>query len=131
MVVLDTHTWIWWANQSSELSAKAGEAINKAVQAESVCISSISAWEVAMLVKRQRLVLTLDVHEWINTSAALPFVRFVPISNDIAVAAVNLPEPLHNDPADRLIAATARALDVPLITRDRRLIDYPGVKTVW
>jgi PIN domain nuclease of toxin-antitoxin system len=113
------------------LSEKARRTINKAVQAESVFISSISAWEVVMLVKRQRLVLTLDVHEWINTSAALPFVHFVPVGNDITVGAVNLPEPLHNDPADRIIAATARVLDVPLITRDRRLIDYPGVKTVW
>lgn len=131
MVVLDTHTWIWWVNQSPELSRKAAQGIRKAIAAEAVYISSISTWEVAMLVRQERLALTMEVRGWIRACAALPFVHFVPVNNDIAVAAVNLPEGLHKDPADRIIAATANFLDIPLVTRDRRLLEYPGVRAFW
>ncbi|MDZ7841257.1 MAG: type II toxin-antitoxin system VapC family toxin [Gammaproteobacteria bacterium] len=131
MVVLDTHTWIWWVNQSPELSRKAGQGIRKAMTAEAVYISSISAWEVAMLVTQKRLALTMEVRDWIRACAALPFVHFVPVNNDIVVTAVHLPEGLHKDPADRMIAATANFLDMPLVTRDRRLLEYPGVRAFW
>jgi PIN domain nuclease of toxin-antitoxin system len=131
MVVLDTHVWIWWVNGSPELSRKARRALNRALKARAVYISSISAWEVAMLVRQERLVLTMEVRDWVQASAALSFVRFVPVNNDIAVASVHLPDGLHKDPADRIIAATANTLDMPLVTRDRRLLDYPGVRAVW
>lgn len=131
MVVLDTHAWIWWVNQSPELSRKAERGINKAMDAEAVYISSISTWEVAMLVRQERLALTMEVREWIRACAALPFVHLVPVNNDIAVASVNLPPGLHKDPADRIIVATANLLDMPLVTRDRRLLDYPAVRAFW
>lgn len=131
MVVLDTHAWVWWVNRSPELSRKADRGIQKAMKAEAVYISSISAWEVAMLVSQERLALTMEVREWIRACAALPYVRFVPVNNDIAVASAALPAGLHDDPADRIIVATANTLDVPLVTRDQRLLDYAGVRAFW
>jgi PIN domain nuclease of toxin-antitoxin system len=113
------------------LSDLAAETIERNGASRSLFASSISAWEISMLVAKDRLELTLDVGEWIKQVEALPGLRFVPIDNDIAVASTRLPEPLHPDPADRIIVATARSLDAPLVTRDRRLHSYPLVETVW
>ncbi len=68
-----------------------------------IYISSISAWEVAILVSRGRLKLTMPANDWVAASEALPFFDFVPVSNSIALKSVQLPDSLHNDPADRII----------------------------
>jgi PIN domain nuclease of toxin-antitoxin system len=105
--------------------------VSVAVKEKSVLISSISAWEVALLVIKKRLTLSLDVTDWIAKSEGLPFIQFIEISNSIAVKSVNLPQPLHSDPADRIIIATALTAGVPLVTKDKKLINYPHVKTIW
>lgn len=96
-----------------------------------VYISSISCWEVCLLVQKKRLDLTLDPAEWIARSEALPFFRFAPVDNRIAIRSNALPGDFHDDPADRIIVATAMTLAVPLITRDQKIIDYPHLETVW
>jgi len=131
MIVLDTHTWIWFISKPEVLSKRAKKAVSAAVKEKSVLISSISAWEVALLVIKKRLTLSLDVADWIAKSEGLPFIQFIEISNSIAVKSVNLPQPLHSDPADRIIIATALTVGVPLVTKDKKLIDYPHVKTIW
>jgi PIN domain nuclease of toxin-antitoxin system len=97
----------------------------------SICISSISCWEVALLVKKGRLELTMDPGDWIARSESLPYLCFVPVDNHIAQRSVALPAPLHQDPADRIIVATALSLGAELVTRDRRLHRYRHVPTVW
>ncbi|MFH1176900.1 MAG: type II toxin-antitoxin system VapC family toxin [Acidobacteriota bacterium] len=131
MILLDTHAWVWWVAEPRLLSARARETIDGAVSSEGVAVSAISAWEVAMLTKRGRLELTLEVEDWITSSERLPFLTIVPIDARIAVRAVTLPPPLHDDPADRIIAATSLALDARLVTKDRRLRAYPPLRTVW
>jgi PIN domain nuclease of toxin-antitoxin system len=131
MIVLDTHTWIWFISKPEVLSKRAKKAVSAAVKEKSVLISSISAWEVALLVIKKRLTLSLDVTDWIAKSEGLPFIQFIEISNSIAVKSVNLPQPLHSDPADRIIIATALTAGVPLVTKDKKLINYPHVKTIW
>jgi PIN domain nuclease of toxin-antitoxin system len=131
MIVLDTHTWIWFISKPEVLSKRAKKAVSAAVEEKSVLISSISAWEVAFLVKKKRLTLSLDVTDWIAKSEGLPFIQFIEISNSIAVKSVNLPQPLHPDPADRIIIATALSAGVPLVTKDKKLLNYPHVKTIW
>jgi PIN domain nuclease of toxin-antitoxin system len=132
MILLDTHAWVFWIGQPGRLSRKARAAIDSASQeGGGVCISAISAWEVAMLVSRGRLELTLQVEEWIRRCERLQAVRFVPVDSAIAVASVLLPGSLHPDPADRIVAATARELGCPVVTADRRLRSYPHVKTIW
>ena len=130
MIVLDTHTLIWWV-AGGPLSDLAVETLETHGTSHSLFVSSISAWEISMLVEKDRLELTLEVGEWIQQIEALPGLRFIPIDNDIAVASTRLPGPLHPDPADRIIVATARSLDAPLVTRDKRLHDYPHVETIW
>jgi PIN domain nuclease of toxin-antitoxin system len=131
VIVLDTHAWLWWVSGSEALSAPAREAIERHVTQRTIHLSSISTWEVTLLVKRRRLELTMDVGDWIANSEPLPFLRFVPVTNQIAVRAVNLPNSLHSDPADRLIIATTRFLGAKLVTKDERNRNYPYVETIW
>jgi PIN domain nuclease of toxin-antitoxin system len=131
MIVLDTHVWIWWVSSQEFLSKTAKQIIDEAVTERSIFISSISAWEVAMLVSRGRLKLTMSPRDWIAASEALPFFDFVPVSNSIALKSVELPGDPHSDPADRIIIATAVSLGAVLVTKDKRIRNYPHVKTVW
>ena len=131
MIVLDTHTWIWFISKPEVLSKQATKAVSAAVEEKSVLISSISAWEVALLVIKKRLTLSLDVTDWIAKSENLPFIQFITVSNSIAIKSVNLPQPLHPDPADRIIIATALSAGAPLVTKDEKLLNYPHVKTIW
>lgn len=132
MILLDTHAWIWWVSEPAQLSAPAREALERArEEGGPVYLSAISTWEVAMLVTKGRLELNLPVEDWITHSEEVPFIEFVPITSHLARRSVQLPEFEHPDPADRLIVATARYLGVPIVTRDRKLREYPHVQTVW
>jgi len=131
VIVLDTHAWIWWVNDPALLSPAARQAIDKAILTRSVHVSCISAWEVALLALRGRLVLSLDVRDWVARCEALPFLSFVPVSTAIAVESVRLPDFPHDDPADRIIVATALTLGATLITKDEKIRRYSTMKTVW
>src|SRR5258708_7349118 len=117
MIVLDTHVLIWWVDGAAKLSRPAA--------------SAIKAGEIAMLVDRGRLTLTMDVSTWLATVDRISGLRFTPVDNPIAVGSVNLPGEFHQDPADRIIVATARRFGAPLVTQDRRIRSYPHLKTVW
>ena len=131
MIVLDTHVWVWWVSQAVTLPSTVERAINTSMEDKAVYVSSISAWEIALLMKRQRLELTMDVADWIARSESLPFVNFVPVDNQIALRSTRLPEPLHSDPADRMIISTALTLGARLVTKDQKLWDYPHIETLW
>ena len=131
MIVLDTHAWIWWVSSPEYLSETAKQIIDEAATGKNIFISSISAWEIAILVSRGRLKLTMNPADWVAASEALPFFDFVPVSNSIALKSVQLPGILHNDPADRIIIATAVSLGAVLVTKDEKIRNYPHVKTVW
>lgn len=122
---------VWWATGSDELSDSARAAIDRELQGGQIIVSAISAWEVAMLVERERLVLAMDVDTWLATIADIDAVSFVPVDTEIAIKSVHLPGDFHKDPADRMIVATARKLAVPLVTRDEKIRAYPHVKTIW
>lgn len=129
--MLDTHAWLWWLSDPGKLSRRAESAIDAALGAAAVHVSSISVWEVTLLVRKGRLTLRMPVEEWIAQSEGLPFVRFVPVDNRIAVRSNSLAAPIHDDPADRMIMATALVLGASLVTKDQRLRRYRHVKTIW
>lgn len=128
LVLLDTHAWIWLMNGSDRLGPKARRAIQRSIGtssgADAVLVSAISPWEVAMLVNKGRLVLDRDVGEWVREALSQPGIRLAPLSPDIAVACTRLPGGFHADPADRIIAATARHDNAVLLTDDQLLLDY-------
>jgi PIN domain nuclease of toxin-antitoxin system len=131
MIVLDTHAWVLFVSNPELLSKKAKRSLDKAMDEKEILISSISTWEVAILVAKKRLRLTLSVDDWIAKSEALPFITFIPVDNSIAIKSVNLPPLLHNDPADRIIIATAISMGAPLVTKDARILKYQHVQTIW
>ncbi len=131
MIVLDTHALVWWVTGDTSLSKRAKNAIARELAGGEIVVSSISAWEIVMLVAREKLVLTMDVGNWLVTVGEIEGVRFVPVDVEIATKSVALPGEFHNDPADRMIVATARKLAVPLVTKDAKIRSYAHVKTIW
>ena len=131
MIVLDTHALVWWVTGDPSLSRKAKTAIDREIAGGLILVSSISAWEIAMLVGREKLVLSMDVDSWLAAVSTIEAVRFVPVDNEIAARSVDLPGGFHHDPADRMIVATARKFSVPLVTKDEKIQSYAYVKTIW
>ena len=131
MLVLDTHIVIWWTSGDSSLSHNAKSRIEAAIESnEQVLVSSISAWEVSMLVDKGRLNLAIDVDTWIKTVSEIEGVSFVPVDNKVAIESTRLPGEFHKDPADRMIVALARVLSASLVTADEKILKYQHVKTI-
>lgn len=131
LIVLDTHTWIWWLTAPEFLSKKAHEAIAYETEDNGIAISSISVCELTMLVNKGRLTLATGAPEFIRQTEALTFVQFVPVDNQIFLAALALPDYAAKDPADRIIIATANSLSAPLITKDEHIRKYKHTRAVW
>ncbi len=139
MILLDTHALLWWASGDLQrLSPRALAAIVEEVersaqpgQPPGLLVSAISCWEVAMLVQRGRLALSLEVERWLALVASIPAVRLLPLEPAVAVAATRLPEPFHADPADRFLVAQARELAVPLLSADSKIRAYPHLQCLW
>ena len=132
MIVLDTHALIWWLGDDKRLVKSARSTINRSIaDGEGVLVSAISAWEVAMLIKRGRLALSMSVDEWLLAAGSLEGVSVVPITADVAVHSVNLPGEFHQDPADRMIVALARERGAVLLTADEKIHRYPHVRWSW
>jgi len=130
VILLDTHVLIWWVNgDHGRLSGPALSALES--EGQTRLVSAISCWEVATLVARGSLGLTMDVERWLALLAAIPELRFLPLTAAVAVAATRLPEPFHPDPADRFLVAQARELNIPLVTADSKIRAYPHLQSLW
>lgn len=128
LILLDTHIWLWWINGGHHLSEKHSLILRENLN-QGLAISMISCWEVAKLVESQRLKLAIDIKSWL-TQATKPPLTIVPLTLDIVLSSTQLPAPFHRDPADQIIVATARELDIPLMTADQKIMNYPHVRTV-
>ncbi|HEY6632703.1 MAG TPA: type II toxin-antitoxin system VapC family toxin [Rhizobiaceae bacterium] len=132
MIVLDTHVLIWWLGaENNRLSPEALKSIERELVSSEVVVSSISAWEIAMLVQRDKLDLSMDVLNWLEAASQIENLKFLPVDNAVAVKSRLLPGEFHPDPADRIIVALARELACPLVTADEKIRDYPHVATIW
>lgn len=132
MIVIDTHVLVWWVSGDKSLSTTAAKAIKNTLANNSeVIVSSISAWEISMLIEKGRLILSMDVESWLDEVTQIDGVRFVPVDNEVGIKSTMLPGKFHKDPTDRMIVATARKLAVSLVTADEKIINYEHVKTVW
>lgn len=127
MIILDTHIWIWWSQEDSQLSAYQRDEIEDA-RIDGVGVCTISLIEIARLVQKGRIILPKLIHEWFDIALAQQGVILISITPEIAIDAANLPGSFHKDPADRIIVATARAYDCPLVTADKEILAYPEVK---
>lgn len=123
-LLLDTHIWVRFLGGDPSLSAAIVRSVEAAREGGRAFISVISIWEVAMLVGKGRLVLPLSVDVWIERSLQLPGVRLLPFSAAIALETARLPEPMHKDPADRILVATALVETLQLVTLDRAILRF-------
>jgi PIN domain nuclease of toxin-antitoxin system len=108
-------------------------AVTDAGLTDGVFVSPISAWEIGLLSRSKpgRAVRFLpDPNTWFATFLAAPGIRLAAFTPEMAIAASHLPEPLHGDPADRLLISTARALGMPIVTRDAKILDYAAAGRV-
>ena len=125
-LLLDTCAVIWLAN--GEFSQAAVDAFIMAASATGVFVSPVSAWEIGMLANprsnRPAVQFLPDPKTWFSKIMAAPGIREAAMTPKIAVDASYLPGDPHGDPADRLLIATARHLNVPLVTRDAKIIAY-------
>lgn len=125
-VLLDTCAIIFRA-EGLPMSAAAQAAIDRAAKTSGVLISPMSAWEIGLLTRperRNRLQLSLEPLAWFARVVSEPGATEVAFTYEIAVESTRLPGDFHRDPADRFLVATARALDVPIVTRDEHMEAY-------
>jgi PIN domain nuclease of toxin-antitoxin system len=124
-LILDTHIWLWVVEGArARLSESAIREIEDASRRGEVLISAISVWEVAMLEAKGRISLARPLREWIRAALRAPGARLLELTPEIATESARLPGGPHGDPADRILAASARVLGGRLATCNTRLIDY-------
>ena len=128
MIVLDTHIWIWWVNGSPQLTEQHNKWIQD-YQSQGLGISVISCWEVAKLVEKNRLILSIPVEEWLKTALAYPGVQLLNLNLPIIIDSTQL-NGFHSDPFDQMIVATARYYNSYLLTADSKIVNYSQVKTL-
>jgi PIN domain nuclease of toxin-antitoxin system len=131
MILLDTHALVWLAVQPRRLSRTAASAIRRAIGSGGFGIAAISLWELAMLYAQGRLRTAGTVQSALTELLTSTGVSVRELTPEVAALAVHFPDDFPADPADRLIAATARAEGIPLITADTRIQKSALVRTIW
>ena len=129
MIVLDTHIFVWWNQQDPKLTNYHFDVIERE-RANGLGICTISLIEIARLVSTGRIILPVPIQEWFEISLAQERVILISITPKIAIDAQSLPGDFHKDPADRIIVATARKSDCPIVTVDKKILNYPYVKVI-
>ncbi len=94
-------------------------------------IASITLWEIALLIDAGRVVVRGSTEAFLRLMVQRPGLFVLDLSPEIAALAFQFPADFPGDPADRIIAATARAHGLPLVTKDRRLQDCALFRTIW
>lgn len=123
-ILLDTHIWLWWVNQTGELPAGHQALLQ---EAEALYVSSISCWEIALLAQRQRIRLPVDHRRWFELAIKQSGIVCLPLSLQIAVRSAELPYQ-HRDPADRFIMATALELGLHLMSFDEQFPAFEALR---
>ena len=127
-LLLDTHIIVWAAGDSGRLDKRTANLL--ADPRNDVWFSSVSAWELALLAERGRLTLLPDAERWLESAVSGLGLQEAPLTSAIALDSLRLTISTK-DPADRFIAATARAFDCTLVTADAALRRIPGQRVVF
>jgi PIN domain nuclease of toxin-antitoxin system len=123
-LLLDTHIWLWLLHDPKRLGKQTFQELSN--EKNELWLSPISTWEVLTLNSKGRIRIRGDLSEWLALATA--GTREAPLTHEIALAAGQMP--LHQDPADRFLAATAQVLDLTLVTADERLMGLGNIRTL-
>jgi PIN domain nuclease of toxin-antitoxin system len=123
-LLMDTHIWLWRFREPTRLGKRVLRHLNDSEN--ELWLSPISTWEALTLHYKGRIRIKEDVSEWLAMATAGS--QEAPFTHEIALIARQLP--LHQDPADRILAATAEVLDLTLVTADERLLGLGTIRTL-
>ena len=123
MILIDTHAIVWLTEGNPRFGKRARVTIERAVAAREALVSTASFWEVGMLLSKRRIALSLPLSEWADALASRAGFKIVTVDAPIAIEAGSLPDGIHGDPGDRFIVATARIMEAPILTADRKILD--------
>jgi PIN domain nuclease of toxin-antitoxin system len=126
--LLDTHVWIWSQSDPVKIGTYASNRI--CAPEARLFVSTISTLEIARLISIGTIELKVPLNTWIRKTLDALRCDAIEISHQIAMGAYALPGTFHKDPADRIIAATAKIFGLTVITADQRLLSYRNVKTL-
>lgn len=127
-LLLDSAAFLWLAAGGKQLSAAAAAAL--AVPANNVSVSAVTAWEIALKCAKGKLELPAVVEVWFPTMVSHHRLTLLQIDAATAIASTKL-APIHSDPFDRLLVATALERGLTLLTPDKKIPRYPDLKTLW
>ena len=128
MILLDTHIFIWWIDNSLRLSQRHRQIIQER-QDDGLGISIYSCWEIAKLVEYGKLELKFSIEDWLEISLSHPNIHLIDLTIPIIIKSTQLPG-FHKDPADQIIVATSMIVEIPLLTADEKIIAYSNVITL-
>jgi PIN domain nuclease of toxin-antitoxin system len=126
VIVLDTHAWVWLVDAPDRLGKAARQALRSSKPRG---VAAVSCWEVAQLASRDRVRLDRDVVSWMEDGLKEEGIELVPLTPAVAGAAARLGR--LQDPADRLVVATALVHGADLVTADARIADANLLRTIW
>lgn len=116
--LLDTHIWLWTLGDASRLSRRVARTLQAA--GTELWVSPVSTWELALLEERKHIKVHGGLRDWLGDALTRLPVNEAPLTHEIALGSTTVDVP-HRDPADRLLVATAKVLDLTLVTADQRL----------
>lgn len=129
-VLLDTHALVWM--RAGALDPSTVSLLMAAALRGELFVSTVSAWEIGLLHRKAAAGGTApsfspDPKTWWARATGAAGLRETPLTAEVAIASSFLPEPLHRDPGDRMLIATARHLGATLMTRDQSILDYAAL----
>lgn len=123
--LLDTHTWLWvQRGETAALSAKLLLDIERRQRRRELYLSAISVLEIARLLSDGKYDLGIPVDRFVAEALEDDGFRLLDLSVSILIESTRLPGPIHRDPSDRILVATARQHSLTLVTRDKDLLEY-------
>ena len=129
--LMDTHVWIWWHMRPKNLSRRVKSLISNLDEDDDLFLSAISPWEFAKLLENGKLAISCDPEEWIARAMEMPRLKLIPLDPMLAYRSTVLPAPFHSDPADQIIVASARHEGATILTKDKGILSYAHVKSLW
>jgi PIN domain nuclease of toxin-antitoxin system len=123
-VLLDTHVWIWAVDDDRRLGPRSRGLLRRISTPSALRISAVSVFELVALHTAGRLLLSRTPEQWVRDALRSPWVSLAELSPAIAIDGGYVSREALADPMDRLLVATARHLDLPLMTADRRIVEY-------